>query len=175
MSTQTLATAAPPTACEIALAFIEAMDTHDFDAMSALCTEDHAFVINGKVFNGDDVLRTLWTGWWQAVPDGTASVVDALAANEPATPKHSGNGPSRNTRARSNGRKRAAPAERAVVHFEASGTHLVRGGKRIDGAWSFPVAVICTLRDGRIAEWREFCGPDTMDQMEALVRAGATA
>ena len=113
---------------ETVLAFVHAIDSHDYAGLEALCAPGHRFVLNGRVIDDPAQVRALWEGWWSLVPEFTTGVEEL----------HEIGG-------------------LVVLVMTPRGTHVVRDGRRINQAWSLPVAVFARVEGGRVVEWREFC------------------
>lgn len=111
----------------VALAFLGAASKRSFEALQALMTDDHVFAFNEEETRGAKELEKAWTEWWAMVPDLKLEAVQVLAADR-----------------------------RVVVQLTSKGTCAVKDGRTIKGEWSYPVIAIVTVRDGKVAEWREF-------------------
>jgi len=111
----------------VALAFLEAAAKRSFEALRPLMTDDHVFAFNEEETRGEKELGKAWTEWWQMVPDLKIEVVQTLQADQ-----------------------------KVVIQMTSRGTCAVTDGRTVKGAWSYPVVAIVTVRDGKVAEWREF-------------------
>ena len=126
---------------ETALEFVQAIDSRDFGRVEALITSDHVFAVNGEEHRGRDALRRAWSGWWSLVPDLRTRVQEVLEADD-----------------------------RVIVRMIASGSSARWNGLEVSGEWSFPVAAIARIENGKVAEWREYCDPSPL---WALLQRGA--
>ncbi len=118
---------------EIALSFVEAIDSRDFGRIEALITRDHVFSVNHEEYRGHDALRRAWIGWWSLVPDLRTRVQDVIVSGD-----------------------------RVVVTMIASGSRAKYNGDDVTGQWSFPVAAVARVENGKVAEWREYCDPSPL-------------
>ena len=122
---------------EVALAFLRAIDAHDFAQLRQWMTDDHLFALNGTEFQGEEVLETLWDGWWRYVPDQRTAVEEIIPAGE----------------------------DRVVLRTVLSGSKAIRKGKTIEGEWAFPAAVVARIRDDKVAVWREYYNPTPLNDL----------
>ncbi len=118
---------------ELAESFVEAIDSRDFARIEALVTEDHVFAVNGEEHRGRDSVRQAWSGWWELVPNLRTRIEEVIEAED-----------------------------HVVVRMISSGSMARWNGTLISGEWSFPVAAIARVREGRISEWREYCDPSPL-------------
>lgn len=121
------------TGCELARSFVEAIDSRDFGRIDALITDDHVFTVNAEQHRGRDALRQAWSGWWELAPNLRTRIEEIIDAGD-----------------------------HIVVRMIASGSMARWNGTVIPGEWSFPVAAIAKVREGRISEWREYCDPSPL-------------
>ena len=112
---------------DVALVFLDAAGKRSFEALQRHMTDDHVFAFNEEETRGGKALEKAWTEWWQMVPDLKMEVVQVLEAGQ-----------------------------KVVIQMTSKGTCAVKDGQTINGAWSYPVVAIVTVRDGKVAEWREF-------------------
>ena len=127
-------------------AFVAGMDARRFADIAPLLSDDHRFVLNGREIVGPEVLAGSWARWFAMVPDSHTRIRQLVAEDDVV-----------------------------VVHIEVSGTRLVLPEGELTGAWSFPACAICTVADGKVTEWREFCAWDTAERLAELVRSSPTA
>ena len=120
------------------MAFLAAADSHEWSRMSQVITSDHLFSLNGYDVRGEEDLKEIWKGWWDYAPQFRSEVVELVPARDPS---------------------------RATVLTEVSGPGVVRDGKYIDQPWSFPVAAVVVVREGRVADWREFYDASEMESI----------
>jgi ketosteroid isomerase-like protein len=65
----------------IARQFVDAINTHDLDAIYSLMTDDHRFVDPlGTVARGRDSMRVGWSHYFRMVPDYTISIEHGFAS-----------------------------------------------------------------------------------------------
>jgi ketosteroid isomerase-like protein len=69
---------------EIVRAFIERINAHDVDGLSACLSEDHRFIDSlGAVLAGRETLRQGWGGYFQLVADYRVTIHE-MAASDPS-------------------------------------------------------------------------------------------
>ena len=128
-------------------AFVAGMDARRFADIADLVTDDHRSLMNDRETHGRTALAGSFARWFAMVPDSRTKI-----------------------------RQLVVEGNIVVVSIEVSGTRLVLpdllpGGELI-GEWSFPACAICTVQDGKVAEWREFCAWDSPEKMAELVKLG---
>jgi ketosteroid isomerase-like protein len=65
---------------EAVLAFLDAINAHDVDALLNLMTEDHAFIDSlGKRIEGREKMRAAWNGYFAFCPDYRVSHEDIVS------------------------------------------------------------------------------------------------
>ena len=115
-------------ALQVALAFVDAINRHDVEALVALMTEDHCFVDGlGKVFRGRQQMKNGWIGYFGWFPDYSVKLDQSLSQDNVV----------------------------ALFGF-AQGTYAVNGKLSPESHWEIPAAWKAVVRGGRIAEWRVF-------------------
>lgn len=119
-------------------AFLEAADSHEWNRMSQVITPDHLFSLNGYEVRGEGDLKEIWQGWWDYAPEFHSEIVEIVPARDPSS---------------------------ATVLTRVSGPGVVRDGEYIEHEWSFPVAALVVVREGRVAEWREFYDASEMESI----------
>ena len=68
-----------PTPAEIVLAFVDAVNNRNVDALSALMTDDHTFIDSmGDAIRGRDAMRRAWIAYSVMVPDYRIEVGEIL-------------------------------------------------------------------------------------------------
>jgi ketosteroid isomerase-like protein len=66
----------------IVRAFIERINAHDVDGLSACLTEDHRFIDSlGTVLSGRDTLRQAWASYFQLVSDYQVTIHEMAATD----------------------------------------------------------------------------------------------
>lgn len=72
-----------PTSKELVKHFVAAINSHDVQRMTALCTPQHRFVDSlGAVVNGRDALRDAWTAYLDMFPDYTVTIDSMVEADD---------------------------------------------------------------------------------------------
>ena len=112
----------------VARQFVDAINSHDLNAICALMTEGHRFVDSlGAVFESRDAMRVGWSHYFRMVPDYTIHVDHCFE-----------NGP------------------RVVLLGTAGGTYTRDGVLREEGRWSTPAAFCAIVEQELIAEWHVY-------------------
>lgn len=120
----------------VALAFVEAINRQDVDALVDLMPPEHRFVDSlGGITAGRETMRTGWVSYFRMVPDYTVAVEETF----------------------SNG---------AVVTMlgMAQGTFTKDGELRPENRWSTPTAFRARIEGGKVAEWRVYCDNEPIRQ-----------
>jgi limonene-1,2-epoxide hydrolase len=123
---------------DVIIAFLKAADSHDWEQLGTVITPDHLFSMNGYQVRGEQALQDIWRGWWDYAPEFESNILEIIPARDPAL---------------------------VTVLMEVSGPGVVRDGAQIDHDWSFPVAAIVRIHEGRVAEWREFYDSSGVDSI----------
>ncbi|NNG17871.1 MAG: nuclear transport factor 2 family protein [Gemmatimonadales bacterium] len=114
-------------AVAIARRFVNAINRHDTDAMSALMTEDHRLVDpGGAIIAGRLRVVEAWEAYFRMVPDYTITVSESYAREDTS-----------------------------VVLGKASGSYVAPDGRRC-GTWECPAAWRAATSNGRVEEWQVF-------------------
>ncbi len=113
-------------AIDIALAFIDQINSHDVRGLSALMTEDHLFVDGlGQEVYGRRQIERGWRAYFSWFPDYSITVDDTLGSNSVA-----------------------------ALFGSAQGTYFVGGKLLPENYWRINAAWKAVVRDEHIAEWR---------------------
>lgn len=113
-------------AVDIALAFIDQINSHDIPGVSALMTDDIVFIDGlGQVVRGKRQLAQGWRAYFTWFPDYTVQVEDIFSRESVI----------------------------ALVG-SAHGTYAVKGKLLPENHWRIPAAWKAVIRDDHIAEWR---------------------
>jgi ketosteroid isomerase-like protein len=116
------------TAADIALEFIDRINSHQIPLIRELMTRDHIYIdAQGHQIHGQKQLDRSWRACFEWFPDYALQVDQAFA---------SGN--------------------IAVITGWAMGTYSVRGLLSPDSRWKTPSAWQATIRMQRVAEWRVY-------------------
>ena len=116
------------TAADIALEFIDRINSHDIPLLAEMITEDHLFIdAQGNQVRGRQPLERGWRACFEWFPDYSVQVDQAFA----------------------NGNI-------AVVTDWAMGTYSVHGRLTPENRWRTPSAWQAVIRNQRIAEWRVY-------------------
>jgi ketosteroid isomerase-like protein len=116
------------TAADIALEFIDRINSHDIALIRDLMTADHIYIdAQGNQIHGQRPLERSWRACFEWFPDYALQVDQAFA----------------------NGNI-------AVVTGFAMGTYAIRRQLSPENRWRTPSAWQATIRNQRIAEWRVY-------------------
>ena len=116
------------TAADIALEFIDRINSHDIPLLAEMITEDHLFIdAQGNQVRGRQPLERSWRACFEWFPDYSIRVDQAFA----------------------NGNI-------AVVTGCATGTYSICGRLSRENRWKTPSAWQSVMRNGKIAEWRVY-------------------
>lgn len=115
-------------ALEVALAFVDAINRHDVDALVALMTKDHCFVDGlGQVVSGREQMKNGWIGYFRWFPDYSIKLDQSLSKDN------------------------------VVALFgSAQGTYAVHGKLSPANHWEIPTAWKAVVHGRRVSEWRVF-------------------
>ncbi len=116
------------TALDVALAFVDRINSHDVEGLAALMTEDHCFVDGlGQTVRGRERMKTGWAGYFDWFPDYSVKVDDIFGKGN------------------------------VVGLFgTAQGTYLVNGKLVSENHWEIPAAWKAGVQGGRVSEWRVY-------------------
>lgn len=115
-------------ATQTAQQFVALINSHDFDAITALLAPDHRFIDSlGGEAQGREQLRDGWRQYFRMVPDYRIDVQRVLT-----------------------------DGAHVVLLGVAGGTYAPDGVLRAQNAWSTPVALRALITDGLIAEWQVY-------------------
>jgi ketosteroid isomerase-like protein len=127
----------PPSPRGAALAFVEAINRRNSEALAALMTEDHAFVDGlGAKIEGRQQVKAAFEVYFRMVPDYTVSIEETFGAGSVV-----------------------------VMLGAAQGTYSRDGNLRQDDHWTTPAAWRVSIRDGLVAEWRVFADNEPIRQI----------
>jgi ketosteroid isomerase-like protein len=116
------------TAADIALDFIDRINSHEIALLTGLVTEDHLLIdAQGNQLRGVRPLERSWRACFEWFPDYSIQVDQAFT----------------------NGNI-------AVITGCAKGTYSVHGRLNPENRWRTPSAWQAVIRNGRIAEWRVY-------------------
>ncbi|HEX3472541.1 MAG TPA: nuclear transport factor 2 family protein [Silvibacterium sp.] len=116
------------TAADIALAFIDHINSHDIPSMATLMTDDFLFVDGlGQEVRGIRQMEKGWEGYFSLFPDYSIQVDDVFS-----------HGPI------------------GGLFGSAQGTYAVGGKLLAENRWKIPAAWKALVRKERIAEWRVY-------------------
>jgi ketosteroid isomerase-like protein len=116
------------TAADIALEFIDRINSHDVALLGGLITEDHLYIdAQGNQTRGRHELERSWRACFEWFPDYSVQVEQAFA----------------------NGNI-------AVVTGCAMGTYSIHGRLNRENRWRTPSAWQAVIRNQKISEWRVY-------------------
>jgi uncharacterized protein (TIGR02246 family) len=132
------------TVADVALAFVEAVNSGDADRLSDLMTEHHVFVdADGSEHAGREEMREGWRGYFAMVPDFRIDVEDTFARGETA-----------------------------LMSGHASGTFVQDGVLKRENHWMVPAAWRVVVEDDRVAIWQLYVDPTPMIEIVKRMEAG---
>jgi ketosteroid isomerase-like protein len=115
-------------AADIALAFIDHINSHDVPSLAMLMAEDLLFVDGlGQQVRGREQVEKGWRSYFAWFPDYTIQIDDAVSRGS-----------------------------LAAIFGSAEGTYSVGGKLLPENHWKIPTAWKVIIRDERIAEWHIF-------------------
>lgn len=126
-----------PARSPVALAFVEAINSHEVERICNLMTEDHVFVDGmGTVYRGREIMREGWTTYFGMVPDYTIAIADVFEKG-------------------------------AVVALlgTAGGTYSTGGVLKPENRWEVPAAWRAVIHDGRISLWQVYADNEPLRQI----------
>jgi ketosteroid isomerase-like protein len=116
------------TAADIALEFIDRINSHDVPRLGALITEDHLFIdAQGNQVRGRRPIERSWRACFEWFPDYSIDVDQSFASGHIA-----------------------------VITGCAMGTYSLRGRMSQETRWKTPSAWQAAIRNEKIAEWRVY-------------------
>lgn len=114
------------TPAEIALAFVDAINSKDLEGMAGLMTDDHKFIDgDGSELPGKDQMKAGWKMHFELIPDLTLSI-SAQFEDE----------------------------ETVVLLGQSRGTILQNGELKAENHWQVPSAWRVLVKSGKVAEWQ---------------------
>jgi len=125
--------------------FVDAINRHSVEALSALMTEDHVFIDSlGARVKGREKVTAGWKGYFRMVPDYSITVEEIYS-------------------------------DGAVVVMlgSAQGTYSTGGQLLAANQWQTPAAWRAVTRGSQVAEWRVYA--DNEPIREIMRRSGGTA
>jgi ketosteroid isomerase-like protein len=112
------------TAVDVALAFVERINSHDVEGLVALMTEDHYFVDGlGQTVRGRERMKNGWVGYFGWFPDYSVNVNDIFSKGN-----------------------------MVGLFGTAQGTYSVNGKLSPDNQWEIPAAWKAVVLQGRVSE-----------------------
>ena len=116
------------TSADIALEFVDRINSHDISSLVRLMTEDHLYIDGqGNQIRGRQQIERSWRAYFTWFPDYSIQIDGAFT----------------------NGNV-------AALTGSAMGTYAVRGGLNPENRWKIPSAWQAIIRQQRVAEWRVF-------------------
>jgi ketosteroid isomerase-like protein len=125
---------------DIAYKFIEAINSHDVEALCELMTEDHTFIDSGgDVYKGVESMRQSWEGYFKMFPDYRIEAPQFVVSGD-----------------------------NVILLGKASGTCSVDGTMKAENHWEIPGAWKAIVADDKIKHWQIFA--DNTPIMEIMVK-----
>jgi hypothetical protein len=116
------------TPIEVAMAFVEAINSKNVDRMSNLMTDDHTFIDgDGSEYSGKEQMTTGWKEHLELIPDLTLSIFKQFAENETV-----------------------------VLLGWSNGTIVQDGELKPENAWRVPCAWRVEVESEKVAIWQLF-------------------
>jgi len=112
----------------VVLAFVNAINRQDVDALMEMMTPEHRFVDSlGSMVEGREKMRAGWRAYFDMVPDYKIAVEETYRDGSVV-----------------------------VMLGEARGTFAPDGKMRAENRWRTPAAFRALVEKGKVAEWRVF-------------------
>ena len=122
------------TSQQTALAFVEAINSHDPQRLAALMTFDHVFIdSDGTRQQGKESLRQSWRGYFALVPDYRILVEETFVQGSTV-----------------------------ALLGAAEGTFAREGRLEPENHWRVPAAWTAVVEDDKIALWQVYVNPEAM-------------
>ncbi len=116
------------TAVDVALAFIDQINSHDIPSLTMLMTDDIIFIDSlGQLVHGKRQLEQGWRAYFTWFPDYSIQVEETFGRGTTI-----------------------------ALFGSAHGTYAVGGKLLPENHWKIPAAWKATVREDRIAEWRVY-------------------
>lgn len=125
---------------EIANQFIEAINSHDVEAICGLMTDDHTFIDSGgDLYKGIEKMRQSWGGYFKMFPDFRIEAPEFVVSGH-----------------------------NIILLGRASGTCPVEGTLKPENHWEIPAAWKAVVAGDKIKQWQVFA--DNAPIMEIMAR-----
>jgi hypothetical protein len=122
---------------DVALAFVEAVNSGSLERLAGLMTEDHVFIdSDGAVTRGREGMTSGWAGYFAMVPDYRIAV-----------------------------RETFAKGLAVVLTGEAEGTFVRAGALSLENHWKVPAAWRAIIESGKVAVWQVYVNPEAMTRI----------
>jgi len=111
---------------EVARRFVDAINSHDVEALAALMTEDHRFIDSmGTIVNGRANMKQGWIGYYKLVPDYGINIAETFSTGSTV-----------------------------VFIGKAFGTYTSDGKLKPENRWEAVAAWRAVVEDEKICEWQ---------------------
>jgi ketosteroid isomerase-like protein len=121
----------------VARAFVQAINTHDVNALVELMLIDHVFVDSlGTAIGGKETMRKGWEGYFRMVPDYTLTIEETYSSGDVT-----------------------------VMLGVAHGTYTTDGRLLPENEWKTPGAFKAVIEDGKVKEWRVYADNEPIRQL----------
>lgn len=137
---------------DVALAFVEAINRQDVDALTELMTPNHSFTDSlGHKANGREVMRQGWKLYFQMVPDYHLEIAETYVQDSSVVFLGNASG----------------TYAHAVEDAGAMGmpNQMRDGSSRNNQRWKTPAAVRAVIEDGKVAEWRVYADNEPLRRL----------
>jgi ketosteroid isomerase-like protein len=122
---------------DLALAFVEAINSDEADRIHSLMADDHLFIDSmGTEVRGREEMREGWAGYFAMFPDFQIEVQEAVC-----------------------------DGQTVIMVGAARGTYAADGELHPDNRWSLPAAWRAVIRGDRVAVWQVFADNEPVRQI----------
>ena len=130
------------TPIEVAMAFVDAINTGDIDKMANLMTDDHRFIDgDGSKYAGKERMTTGWRDHFELIPDLTISISDHFEDNQIV-----------------------------VLLGWSSGTIIQDGQLRPENSWSVPSAWRVVIESEKVAVWQLYANQHVLVEIHNRIK-----
>jgi limonene-1,2-epoxide hydrolase len=132
------------TPIEVAMAFVEAINSKDIDRIASLMTNDHRFIDgDGSEYKGRDRMTTGWREHLELIPNLTLSISQHFEDNETV-----------------------------VLLGWSSGTIVHNGELKQENSWRVPCAWRVVVEAEKVAIWQLYANQCALHEIYDRIRSG---
>lgn len=122
---------------KIAMAFVNAINSHDVERIISLMSDDHTFTDSvGASWQGKDTMRSAWTGYLNWFPNYEITIEESFCCDDTV-----------------------------ALLGKTSGTYAVNGELLAENHWSGPAAWKAVVRDDKISHWQVYADNQPVSQI----------